>query len=221
MTLLFSLVQHHPVEELIKELQTDESDHCRSYRNLKRSFDSICSIFSNNSLLSASDLDGLEDAQSLSELINLARLASWLVEGSIAGYDEADKYFLAVFQQQLSDLPIGSSDTILAIKTQRAIKKLKAKQEDQSASQLIQEAMIHDLEERLREQHAGSDLTDEEKAFITLATARKDALEADTIEKIDFGKITTQWFWRSQPFTGLTNSCSILGRQVPDPIATY
>lgn len=169
----------------MKSMKNAKSDHCESYRQLRRVFSSNLAIFTQNPLVSAEDLEGIEDAQSIPEFVNLAQFVCWLIDDSAESYSEANKYFFNIFPGAFADLPHGASDALLAIRTQLSIKKLLVKPEGSTNAQVLQHALVDGLQEKLCAQHEGSDITDAEKAFVETAKARRASLETDTREKID------------------------------------
>lgn len=169
----------------MKNMKNSKSDHCESYRQLRRVFSSNLAIFTQNPLISADDLEGIEDAQSIPEFVNLAQFICWLIDDSADSYSKANAHFFRIFPGSFADLPHGASDALLAIRTQLSIKKLLAKPQEVTNAQLLQQALVDGLQEKLCAQHEGSDITDAEKAFVETAKARRASLETDTRERID------------------------------------
>ncbi|XWW98510.1 hypothetical protein V2A60_006510 [Cordyceps javanica] len=184
-TLLYSLVQHQPIDEAIRAIRDAESDHGRTFRHLQSSFESVWKLFTSNDTMSAEDVNVDSHAGTLLEIANLAKLCAWLVEATAESYSMADSKLLAIFNCQVSDLPIDAAELYLAIKTQNCIQQLLNKTEDQQADQLVTHALTQGLGDKLKAQHPEDSLLNADQAFITLANVRKADLINETKEKID------------------------------------
>lgn len=160
------------------------SDHGKAYRQLKKCFETTWSLFTKDPVLSTDAFDFHDDARSIIELINLAKLGSWLVEDGLQASIDADTYFLALLDSQISELPTVASELYLSVATQKAVKKLFFKQDDQRTDSLLQEALLDGLEQRLRSRHDG-ELTEADKRYIGTIKTRKIELETVTKDKID------------------------------------
>ena len=141
-------------------------------------------IFGKSPVLSTDDFEFQNDPRSFVDLVNLARLGSWLVEDGLQASIDADSYFLALLNTQISELPSVASELYLSIATQKAVKKLLFKQDDQRTDSLLQEALIDGLEQRLRSRHKG-ELTEADKRYINTIKGRKEEIETAVKDKID------------------------------------
>ncbi|KAM3559805.1 hypothetical protein ARSEF4850_003961 [Beauveria asiatica] len=184
-TILYSLVHHQPIDDVIRALRDADSDHGRTFRRLQDSLESVWKLFTNNSIMSAEDIRVDSNADTLLEMANLAKLCSWIVQGSAETYSIADSKLLTIFNCEVSDLPIDATELYLGIKTQNCIQQLISKADEQQAEQLVTQTLTEGLGDKLKAQHAGDELHNADQAFIALATVRKDDLIAETKEKID------------------------------------
>ena len=141
-------------------------------------------IFGKSPVLSSDDFEFQNDPRTFVDLVNLARLGSWLVEDGLQASIDADSYFLALLNTQISELPSVASELYLSIATQKAVKKLLFKQDDQRTDSLLQEALIDGLEQRLRSRHDG-ELTEADKRYINTIKGRKEEIETAVKDKID------------------------------------
>ncbi|KAM3503153.1 hypothetical protein MY11210_008824 [Beauveria gryllotalpidicola] len=184
-TILYSLVHHQPIDDVLRALRDADSDHGRTFRRLQDSLESIWKLFTNNIIMSAEDISVDSNADTLLEMANLAKLCGWIVQGSAESYSMADSKLLAIFNCEVSDLPIDATELYLGIKTQNCIQQLISKADEQQAEQLVTQALTEGLGDKLKAQHQGDELHNADQAFIALATVRKDDLIAETKEKID------------------------------------
>lgn len=132
------------------------------------------------------ELNDFESRTTL-ELANLAKLGTWLVEGGLASFSEADANLLPIFQCQLFELPFGISDLYLGIKTQKAIESLLIKEIDKQSEEVLRQVLTDGLEDRLRELQGGNEPTSDDQEFISSVQARKDALVEESKEQPQFG----------------------------------
>jgi hypothetical protein len=95
-------------------------------------------------------------------------------------YSEAHEHFHAIFRGQVSDLGSDALDLYLSLKTQVAIDALATKTPEQSNEQVLEEALINGMEDKLRGLHNGFDLTPADSEFITSVRLRKASLEGET-----------------------------------------
>ncbi|ODA80955.1 hypothetical protein RJ55_03915 [Drechmeria coniospora] len=183
LSLLLVMVQP-PLDETIKSIRNAESCHGRSYRQLKQSFEQTRRLYSPKPVVSANELD-MHDANSavLLELANLAQLGSWLVEGCQSSLDEADENFLAMFGCQVSDLPAGMEELYLGIMTQRAVESLVGKQPEKPSEEVLGEILMSGLEDKLRGQHGGDELTSADQQFVSTVQSRKETLQGEAEEQ--------------------------------------
>ncbi|KAF4452039.1 Telomeric DNA-binding factor trf1 [Fusarium austroafricanum] len=163
----------------IKPIQDAESQHAKSFRDLQSSFAQIKQIYSSGPILSADDPD-LQDHESrtILDLANLAQFGIWLLQ-TTPSYFEAHQHFHAVFRGQVSDLGSDALDLYLSLKTQVAIDALASKTPEQSKEQVLEEALINGMEDKLRGLQNGFDLTPADSEFITSVRLRKTSLEGE------------------------------------------
>ena len=140
-SLLLILCQQTPAET-IKLLRDFGSPHARSLLQLRVSFEAVRGLYSAKASISADELQ-IEDEESrkLLSFANLAKLASWLIEGGNKTLGDADKNFMSLFGARLSNLPPSMADLYLAIKTHRCIEALSAKSADRKLDDIVEEIM--------------------------------------------------------------------------------
>ncbi|KAF4973056.1 hypothetical protein FSARC_554 [Fusarium sarcochroum] len=167
-------------DDSIKPIQDTESQHAKSFRDLQSSFAQIKQIYSSGPILSADEPD-LQDHESrtILDLANLAQFAIWLLQ-TTPSYNEAHEHFHAIFRGQVSDLGSDALDLYLSLKTQVAIDALASKTPEQSNEQVLEEALINGMEDKLRGLHNGFDTTPADSEFISSVRARKTSLEGET-----------------------------------------
>lgn len=180
-------MQHQPVDDVLNAIRDKDSEHGKTFRRLKQTLESTWTLFTDNEIISADELQIQGESRTLLDVANLAMLSSWLVEGSSESYSKADSNFLSIFNSSISDLPSGAPDLYLAIKTQKTIEALLVKPVEKDTATLITECMTDGMEEKVRSQHAGQELTAADQAFLTVVRARQDELQTETKEKIDKG----------------------------------
>ncbi|KAG6011307.1 hypothetical protein E4U43_008405, partial [Claviceps pusilla] len=175
-----------PFEDTIKLVRVTDSEHKRSFHQLKMAFEHVRQLYSAEYVLAADQLE-FKDAQAKTfiELANLAQLGLWLVDGSPEALSCADDNFLALFQCQLSDLPPGMTELYLSIKTQRAIEFLVEKEPEKPSEQVIGEVLTQGLEDVLKEQHGGGELTSADQSFVSSVQTRKETLEGEVKEQAE------------------------------------
>lgn len=164
-------------------------------RRLRLAFDATRNLYSTDTILVADPFESPEaDSRTILELANLARLGNQLLKDDLASLADADSTFLSVFSTQLSDLPEAVTELYLAIKTQRALKALVAKEPHRTPDEVISEALIDGLEDRLRERNGGQDLTVADQTLVFSVKLRQEALREDVQEQTDHGQysITTK-----------------------------
>lgn len=127
------------------------------------------------------------DSRTFIELANLAQLGLWLVDGTPNVLSEADENFLALFQCQLSDLPDGMTELYLGIKTQRAIEFLVEKEPEKPSEEVLGEVLTQGLEDILKEQHGGGDLTSADQNFVSSVQTRKETLQGEVKDQAEPG----------------------------------
>ncbi|CCT61842.1 uncharacterized protein FFB20_03628 [Fusarium fujikuroi] len=166
-------------DDSIKPIQDVDSQHAKSFRDLQASFAQIKQIYSSGPILSADDPD-LHDHESrtILDLANLAQFGIWLLQ-TTPSYSEAHRHFHSIFRGQVSDLGSDALDLYLSLKTQVAIDALATKTQEQSKEQVLEEALIKGMEEKLRGLHNGLDLTPADSEFITSVRARKTSIEGE------------------------------------------
>lgn len=173
-----------PLEDTIKLIRNGDSDHGRSYRQLKQSLEQIRSLYTSKHVLSAHELEIHDaDSRTLLELANLAQLGSWLIDGSQNSLDEADESFLSMFDCQVSDLPAGMEELYLGIMTQRAVESLAVKEPEKPSEEVLGEILMSGLEDRLRGQHGGNELTSADQHFVSSVQSRKETLQGEAKEQ--------------------------------------
>lgn len=185
LSILLILVQP-PFEDTIKLVRGTDSEHKRSFHQLKTAFEHVRQLYSAEYVLAADQLE-FKDAQAKTfiELANLVQLGLWLVDGSPKALSCADDNFLALFQCQLSDLPPGMTELYLSIKTQRAIEFLVEKEPEKPSEQVIGEVLTQGLEDVLKEQHGGGELTSADQNFVSSVQTRKETLEGEVKEQAE------------------------------------
>lgn len=175
-----------PFGDTIKLVRGTDSDHKRSFHQLKTSFEHVRQLYSAGSVLSADQLDIRDcDSRTFIELANMAQLGLWLVDGSPKALSEADDSFLALFQCQLSDLSPGMTELYLSIKTQRAIEFLVEKEPEKPSEEVIGEVLTQGLEDILKEQHGGGELTFADQSFVSSVQTRKETLQDEVKEQAE------------------------------------
>ncbi|KAG5979787.1 hypothetical protein E4U55_004765 [Claviceps digitariae] len=185
LSILLILVQPR-FEDTIKLVRGTDSEHKRSFHQLKMSFQHVHQLYSAEPVLAADQLEFKDaDAKTFIELANLAQLGLWLVDGSPKALSCADDNFLALFQCQLSDLPPGMTELYLSIKTQRAIEFLVEKEPEKPSEQVIGEVLTQGLEDVLKEQHGGGELTSADQSFVSSVQTRKETLEGEVKEQAE------------------------------------
>ncbi|KAG6033207.1 hypothetical protein E4U19_006772 [Claviceps sp. Clav32 group G5] len=186
LSMLLILVQP-PFEDTIRLVRGTDSEHKRSFHQLKISFEHVRQLYSAESVLTADQLDLKDDeSKTFVELANLAQLGSWLVDGSPKALSSADDNFLALFQCQLSNLPPGMTELYLSIKTQRAIEFLVEKEPEKPSEQVIGEVFVtQGLEDVLKEQHGGGELSTADQSFVSSLQTRKETLEGEVKEQAE------------------------------------
>ncbi|KHN98268.1 Telomere repeat-binding factor, dimerization domain protein [Metarhizium album ARSEF 1941] len=184
LSLLLILVQR-PVEDAIKLARASDSQHDRAFGKLKCAFENVRDMYSSGPSLSASQLDFQDaDSQTFIELANLAQLGLWLVDGTPQALSEADENFLAISQcQQLSELPPEMTELYLGIKTQRAIEFLVEKEPSKRSEEVIGEVLTRGLEDALKEQRGGGQLTSADQSFASSVQTRKETLQGEVKEE--------------------------------------
>ncbi|GJN74168.1 TTAGGG repeat binding factor [Purpureocillium lilacinum] len=181
---LLLIVAQPPLEDTIKLIRNGDSDHGRSYRQLKQSLEQIRSLYTSKHVLSAHELEIHDaDSRTLLELANLAQLGSWLIDGSQTSLDEADESFLSMFDCQVSDLPAGMEELYLGIMTQRAVESLAVKEPEKPSEEVLGEILMSGLEDRLRGQHGGNELTSADQHFVSSVQSRKETLQGEAKEQ--------------------------------------
>lgn len=183
--MLHILVQQ-PLHETMALIKDAESDHGRSYRQLRHSLEQLRLLYTSKPALSAREL-GMDQDESRTciELANLAQLGSWLADGSPGSLSEADRHFLALFSCQVSDLPPGMTDLYLGIMTQRAVESLVLKEPGKPSEEVLGEVLLSGLEDRLREQHGGDELTSADQNFVSMVQSRKETLQGEAEEQAE------------------------------------
>ncbi|QPH11202.1 hypothetical protein C2857_002864 [Epichloe festucae Fl1] len=185
LSILLILVQA-PFGDTIKLVRGTDSDHKRSFHQLKTSFEHVRQLYSAGSVLSADQLDVRNrDSRTFIELANMAQLGLWLVDGSPKALSDADDSFLALFQCQLSDLSPGMTELYLGIKTQRAIEFLVENQPEKPSEEVIGEVLTQGLEDILKEQHGGGELTSADQSFVSSVQTRKETLQGEVKEQAE------------------------------------
>ncbi|KAG6079120.1 hypothetical protein E4U16_001246 [Claviceps sp. LM84 group G4] len=186
LSMLLILVQP-PFEDTIRLVRGTDSEHKRSFHQLKISFEHVRQLYSAESVLTADQLDLKDDeSKTFVELANLAQLGSWLVDGSPKALSSADDNFLALFQCQLSNLPPGMTELYLSIKTQRAIEFLVEKEPEKPSEQVIGEVFVtQGLEDVLKEQQGGGELSTADQSFVSSLQTRKETLEGEVKEQAE------------------------------------
>ncbi|KAG6038443.1 hypothetical protein E4U41_004204 [Claviceps citrina] len=184
-SILLILVQP-PFEDTIQLIRGTESEHTRSFHQLKVAFEHVRRLYSAGLVLTADGL-ALQDSESrtLIELANLVQLGSWLVDGSPEALSEADENFLALFQCQLADLPPGMTELYLSIKTQRAIEFIVEKVPEKPPEELIGEVLTQGLEDVLKEQHGDGELSSADQDFVSSVQTQKEILEGEIKEQAE------------------------------------
>lgn len=163
-----------------------ESDHGRSYRGLRLSFEQLRLLYTSKPALSAKELDMDQgEPRTWIELANLAQLGSWLADGSPGSLSEADEHFLAMFGCQVSDLPPGMTELYLGIMTQRAVESLVVKEPEKPPEEVLGEVLLSGLEDRLRGQHGGEELTSADQNFVSTVQSRKETLQGEAEEQTE------------------------------------
>ncbi|KAM0404956.1 hypothetical protein ACHAQC_000018 [Fusarium culmorum] len=180
MALSVLLLFSQSFDDSIKPIQDADSQHAKSFRDLQTSFAQIKQIYSSGPILSADEPD-LQDHESrtILDLANLAQFCIWLLQ-TTPSYSEAHQHFHAIFRGQVSDLGSDALDLYLSLKTQVAIDALVSKTTEQSSEQVLEEALINGMEDKLRGLHNGFDLTPADSEFITSVRSRKTSLEGET-----------------------------------------
>ncbi|KAJ4134655.1 TTAGGG repeat binding factor [Fusarium equiseti] len=180
MALSVLLLFSQSFDDSIKPIQDADSQHAKSFRDLQSSFAQIKQIYSSDPILSADEPD-LQDHESrtILDLANLAQFCIWLLQ-TTPSYTEAHQHFHAIFRGQVSDLGSDALDLYLSLKTQVAIDALVSKTAEQSNEQVLEEALINGMEEKLRGLHNGFELTPADSEFITSVRSRKTSLEGET-----------------------------------------
>lgn len=169
-----------PLEETIKLVRDGDCDQGRAFRRLKQSFELTRLLYTSEHVLSPSELAAHDaDSRAVFELANLAQLGLWLVDGAQESLDEADECFLAIFGCQMSDLPAGMEELYLNIMTQRAVESLAVKQPEKPSEELLGEVLMSGLEDRLRGQHGGNELTSAYQHFVSSVNSRKETLQGE------------------------------------------
>lgn len=179
LSLLLILVQP-PLDETMKLIKDGESDHGRAYHRLKQSLEQVRLLYTSKPVLSADEL-GIHEAESraLLDLSNLAQLGSWLVDGTPTSLSDADENFLSMFNCQVSDLPAGMTELYLGIMTQRAVETLVKKEPEKPPEDVLGEVLMSGLEDRLRGQHGGNELTSADQSFVSSVQSRKETLQGE------------------------------------------
>ncbi|RGP68001.1 telomeric dna-binding factor trf1 [Fusarium longipes] len=180
MALSVLLLFSQSFDDSIKPIQDADSQHAKSFRDLQSSFAQIKQIYSSGPILSADEPD-LQDHESrtILDLANLAQFCIWLLQ-TAPSYSEAHQHFHAIFRGQVSDLGSDALDLYLSLKTQVAIDALVSKTAEQTNEQVLEEALINGMEDKLRGLHNGFDLTHADSEFITSVRSRKTSLEGET-----------------------------------------
>ncbi|KAG5933078.1 hypothetical protein E4U53_001105 [Claviceps sorghi] len=179
LSLLLILVQP-PFEDTIKLTRGADSEHKRSFHQLKMSFENVRQLYSDEPVLVAEELEFKDaDTKTVIELANLAQLGSWLVDGSPQALSCAEDNFLALFQCKPSDLPTGMTELYLSIKTQRVIEFLIEKEPEKPSEQVIGEVLTQGLEDVLKEQHGEGGFTSADQSFVSSVQTRKEELESE------------------------------------------
>ncbi|PHH85367.1 hypothetical protein CDD83_533 [Cordyceps sp. RAO-2017] len=183
LSLLHILVQQ-PLDETIKWIKDADSDHGRSYRQLKHSFEQLRLLYTPRYVLSAKELAKPEsESRALLELANLAQLWFWLADGGPDALSEADENFLSMFNSQVSDLTDGMTELYLGIMTQRAVESLVLKQPEKPSEEVLGEVLMSGLEDKLRGQHGGGELTSADQDFVSSVQSRKETLQGEAEEQ--------------------------------------
>ncbi|CAJ0552919.1 Ff.00g009970.m01.CDS01 [Fusarium sp. VM40] len=180
MALSVLLLFSQSFDDSIKPIQDADSQHAKSFHQLQSSFAQIKQIYSSGPILSADEPD-LQDHESrtILDLANLAQFGIWLLQAT-PSYPEAHEHFHAIFRGQVSDLGSDALDLYLSLKTQVAIDALATKTPEQSNEQVLEEALINGMEDKLRGLHNGFDLTPADSEFVTSVRLRKASLEGET-----------------------------------------
>ncbi|KAM4060125.1 telomere repeat binding factor (TRF) domain-containing protein [Hirsutella rhossiliensis] len=185
LSLLHILVQQ-PLDDTMGFIKDAESDHGRSYRQLRHSFEQLRLLYTPKPALSAKELGMDQDElRTWIELANLAQLGSWLADGSPGSLSEADEHFLAMFSCQVSDLPPGMTELYLGIMTQRAVESLVVKGPEKPSEEVLGEVLLSGLEDRLRGQHGGDELTSADQTFVSTVQSRKETLQGEAEEQME------------------------------------
>jgi hypothetical protein len=131
------------------------------------------------------------------------------VDGTPKALSEADENFLAMFQCQLSDLPAGMTELYLGIKTQRAIEFLVEKEPEKPSEEVIGEVLIQGLEDALKEQHGGGELTSADQSFVTSVQTRKETLQGEVKDEPEPGMFNPTDFYDARVGFGANSTLQL------------
>ncbi|KAK5997885.1 Telomeric DNA-binding factor trf1 [Cladobotryum mycophilum] len=169
-----------PVDDMSKLARDADSGYGRSYGRLKRSFDATWQLFSDGPVLSADDLEIQEaEPRTSIELANLAQFGSWLIEDGLGSFAAAEQHFPSIFQCQLPDLPTGTMELYVGVKTQTTIESLLKKELGQQAEDVVRASFIEGLEGPLGAAYSGTELSSTAQELVSLVQSRRDALIGD------------------------------------------
>ncbi|PHH71974.1 hypothetical protein CDD80_4851 [Ophiocordyceps camponoti-rufipedis] len=143
-------------------------------------------LFTAKPVMPGKDIDlRSHEGRAVVELVNLAQLGSWLVDGSLEALSAADENFLELFCCQVADLPPGMTELYLGIMAQRAVESLVVKDPDKPVEQVLQEVLMGGLEDKLKRQHHDDELTLADKNFVTSVLSWKETLEREAREQTE------------------------------------
>ncbi|KAF4585684.1 Telomere repeat-binding factor, dimerization domain protein [Ophiocordyceps camponoti-floridani] len=175
-----------PLQVTLASLRDGGCDQGRCYRQLRRAFEQIRLIFTAKPVMSAKDMDLRgNEGRAVVELVNLAQLGSWLVDGSLEALFAADENFLELFSCQVADLPPGMTELYLGIMAQRAVESLVVKDPEKPVEQVLGEVLMGGLEDKLKRQHHDDELTLADKNFVTSVLSWKETLEREAREQAE------------------------------------
>lgn len=182
-------MSQNPVDDALRQIRSQDSEHSRAYDNLRSAFTALKKIYGENDVLSATDL-GLEDPESRTviHLTNLAQLGMWLTQGDTDSLSRANDHFLRVILANHTDIASSLVNLYLSIKTQLAIESIYAKDPEQNNDDILAKALNGGLREELQARHEGQDLPESEQALVTSVDMRHTALSTDVQTADGLGK---------------------------------
>ncbi|RCI11353.1 hypothetical protein L249_7132 [Ophiocordyceps polyrhachis-furcata BCC 54312] len=185
LSLLHIYVQK-PLQQTFDSIRDAESEHGRCYRQLRHSFEQLRLLYTSKPVLYAKDLDPhRKEQRALVELINLAQLGSWLIDGSPQALAEAQDNFLSLFNCQVADLPPGMTELYLGIMAQGAVESLVLRGGEKSVEQLLGEVFLAGLDDKLRRHHGNSELTSADQNFVKSVNSWRETIEREAREQAD------------------------------------